>query len=249
MRAQLRSELFKQRTTRTTLGLLLSMVALIAAVVLLHVSSLRADALSTRDGELKVFGMGTTFGMIFASLLGAMSITGEIRSGMIRPTFLATPRRVRVIVAKLVASAMAGAAFGLIAEALAVGLGIAGLDSRGIHVAASGGDLAQLLIGGAAAAAAWAAIGVSAGALVRSQVGAAIGLVVWLLFAETTLTGSLPSLGKFLPGPSAGALAGAMLEQTPSYLLAPALGALLIAMYVAAAAAAGWIAATRRDVT
>jgi hypothetical protein len=74
-------------------------------------------------------------------------------------------------------------------------------------------------------------------------------LVVWLLFAEMTLIGSVPSLGKFLPGASAGALAGAMLEQTATYLLAPALGVLLIAAYAAAATATGLIATTRRDVT
>lgn len=249
MRAQLRAELFKQRTTRATLWLLLTMVALIAAVVLLHMFSLPAATLSTRQGELKVVGLGTTFGMIFASLLGATSITGEIRNGTIRPTFLATPNRLRVILAKVVASAIAGLAFGFVAEALAVGLGSAGLAARGIHAAASGTDLAQLLIGGAVAAAAWASIGVGVGALVRNQVGAAIGLVVWLLFAEMTLIGSVPALGRFLPGASAGALAGAMLEQTTTYLLAPALGALLIAAYIAVATATGLIATARRDVT
>ncbi len=248
MIAQLRSELLKQRSTRTNLGLLLSMVAIIAAVVLLHVVSLPAQDLRVREGQLKVFGLGTTFGMIFASLLGAMSVTNEIRYGMIRPTFLATPRRARVIAAKVTASAMAGAALGLLAEALAVGVGSAALVARGIHVAPTGGDFAQLLLGGAAAAALWAAIGVGVGAIVRNQVGAAIGLVVWQLFAEMTLIGTVPSVGKFLPGASAAALAGAMLAQTASYLLVPALGALLIAAYAAAATTAGVIATARRDV-
>jgi ABC-2 type transport system permease protein len=248
MSAQLRSELLKQRSTRTNLGLLLAMVSVIAAVVLLHVVSLPARDLSTREGQLKVFGLGTTFGMIFASLLGAMSITNEIRHGLIRPTFLATPKRARVIAAKVAASAMAGAGFGLLAEALAVGVGGAGLAARGIHIAPTAGAFAQLLVGGAAAAALWAAIGVSIGAIVRNQVGAAVGLVVWLLFAEMTLIGSVPSVGKFLPGASASALAGASLEQTASYLLNPALGALIIAAYAAAAAAAGLFATARRDI-
>jgi ABC-2 type transport system permease protein len=249
MSAQLRSELLKQRTTRTNLGLLLSMVALIAAVVLLHMLSLPTENLSGREGQLEVFGLGTTFGMIFGSLLGALSITNEFRHGTIRPTFLATSKRTRVIAAKVVASLIAGAAFGLLAEAIAIGVGCAGLVSRRIQITANAGDFGQLLVGGAAAAALWAAIGVGTGAIVRNQVGTAVGLVVWLLFAEMTLIGSLPSVGRFLPGASAAALAGAMLQHTATYLLAPAVGALLIAAYAATTTGVGMLATARRDVT
>lgn len=63
-----------------------------------------------------------------------------------------------------------------------------------------------------------------------------------------TLIGSLPAAGKFAPGASAGAIAGATLQQTSAYLLAPALGALMIVAYAAAAAAAGVITTARRDV-
>jgi ABC-2 type transport system permease protein len=245
---QLRSELLKLRTTRTNLWLFAAMVAIIAAVVLLHVVSLPKQALLAREGQLKVIGLGTTFGMIFAALLGALSITNEIRCGLIRPTFLASPRRSRVIAAKLVASVIGGAVFGVFAEAVAAGVGTTGLGSRGIAVAPTAGDLAQLLAGGAAAAAFLAAIGVSIGAIVRNQVGAAIGLVVWLLFAEMTLIGSVPSVGKFLPGAAAAALPGAMLQQTSTYLLAPALGGLLIAAYAVVAFGVGSFSTTRRDV-
>lgn len=247
MSAQLQCELFKQRTTRTSLGVLLAMVGLIAAVVLLHVLSLSAQELGSRDGQLKIFGMGTTFGMLFASLLGALSITAEIRHGMIRPTFLATPQRARVIFAKVTASAIAGAAFGLLAVALAIAAGSAGLAARSMHIAPSPGDFAQLLAGGALAAAAWAAIGVGVGAIVRNQVAALVGLVVWQLFIEQTLIGSVPSAARYAPGPGAGSLAGAILQQTSTYLLAPALGALVIVAYVAATIAAGSISTARRD--
>jgi ABC-2 type transport system permease protein len=249
MTAELRSELFKQRTTRTNLGLLVSMVALIAAVVLLHMVALPIQDLSGRQGQLKVLGLGTTFGMIFGSLVGALSITNEMRHGMIRPTFLATPRRGRVIGAKVAASLIAGAALGLLAETIAIGVGSAGLAARGIQIAPSSSDFAQLVIGGAAAAALWAVIGVGVGAIVRNQVGAAISLVVWLLFIEMTVVGAVPSIGKFLPGSSAASLAGAMLQQTATYLLAPAVGALLIVVYAVVATGAGFIATVLRDVT
>jgi ABC-type transport system involved in multi-copper enzyme maturation permease subunit len=246
--AVLRSELLKQRTTRTILQLPLWMVGLVALVVLLHVFSLDVATLTSRDGQLKVLGWGTSVGALFAALLGALSITGEIRHGTIRPTLLATPRRARVIIAKVAASALAGVAIGLLAEALTAGLESAGLATRGIHIALSTGDYVQLLAGGALSAALWAAIGVGVGAIVRNQVGAIVGLCVWLLLIETSLIGNVPGAGKFVPGASAGALAGAIQTQSASKLLTPALGALLLATYAAAATAAGLITTERRDI-
>jgi hypothetical protein len=224
MNAVLRSELLKQRTTRTILQLPLWMVGLVALVVLLHVFSLDAATLSSRDGQLKVLGWGTSVGALFAALLGALSITCEIRYGTIRPTFLATPRRARVIIAKVAASALAGLAIGLLAEALTAGLESAGLATRGIHIA------------------------VGVGAIVRNQVGAVVGLCVWLLLIETTLIGNVPGAGKFVPGAGAGALAGAIQTQSASKLLTPALGALLLAAYAGVATALGLITTERRDI-
>jgi ABC-type transport system involved in multi-copper enzyme maturation permease subunit len=246
--AVVRSELLKQRTTRTILQLPLWMIGLVALIVLLHVFSADLATLSHRDGQLKVLGWGTSVGALFAALLGALSITGEIRHGTIRPTFLATPRRGRVVTAKVAASAFAGIAIGVLAEALTAGLESGGLATRGIHIALGAGDYVQLVAGGAVSAALWAAIGVGVGAIVRNQVGAVVGLCVWLLLIETTLIGNVPGAGKFVPGAGAGALAGAIQTQSPSKLLSPALGALLLAAYAAAAVAAGLIAIERRDI-
>jgi ABC-2 type transport system permease protein len=247
--APLRSELLKQRTTRTTLLLLVWMVVLVVLVVALHVFSFSVDTLARRDNQLKVLGLGTSIGVLFAALLGAMSITAEIRHGTIRPTFLATPRRERVIAAKVAASALAAIGIGVLAQALTALVETAGLGARGVDIELDAGDYAQLVAGGAVAAALFGAIGVGVGAIVRNQVAAVVGLCVWLLFIEPILLGDLPTAGKFAPGASAGALAGAIQTQIASDLVAPALGALLLIAYAAAASAAGAIATVRRDVT
>jgi ABC-2 type transport system permease protein len=246
--AQLQSELFKLRTTRATLTVLLWMVGLILLVVLLHVFGLNATDLRKASNQPKVYGWGTSIGALFAALLGAISITGEIRTGMIRPTLLATPNRAVVIAAKVGAAALAGLLVGLVAEALVSGIASAGLKVRGIHITLSGGEFAQMLAGGAAAAALWAAIGTGVGAIVRSQVGAVVGLCVWLLLVESILIGDVPSAAKFSPGASAGALAGMLQNATGADLLAPAVGALLLVAYAAAATAAGLTATQRRDI-
>src|SRR5439155_17653978 len=133
----------KQRTTRTSLVLLVSMVGLILLLILLHVLSLSIEHASGVDGQLKIVGWGTSIGALFAALLGAMSITGEIRHGTIRPTFLATPKRARVIAAKLAAGALTGLAVGALAEALTAAIEAAGLAARGIHIELRAGEYAQ----------------------------------------------------------------------------------------------------------
>jgi ABC-2 type transport system permease protein len=247
--AQLRSELLKQRTTRTNVFVLLGMVGLVVLVVLLHVLSFGVEDLSRHDNQLKIAGLGTSIGALFAALIGAMSITAEFRHGTIRPTFLANPRRARVIAAKVAASALAGFAVGLIAEVLTAGVEAAGLAARGIHVELGGDDYAQLLAGGALGAGLFAAVGVGVGAIVRNQATAVVGLCVWLLFLEPLLLGDVPAAAKFAPGASAGAIAGAIQMQIADDLVAPALGVLLLVAYAALASAAGSIATTRRDVS
>jgi ABC-2 type transport system permease protein len=247
MRAQLRSELLKQRSTGSSLGLFAAMLALVLLAVLLHGLGLAAQNVDSRSEQLMVLGRGEFLGALFAGLLGALSITSEIRHGTIRPTFLVSPWRGRVVVAKVWASALLGAGFGLAASALAVGVGTAALRARGVDSALSGGDFALLLVGSVPAAALWAAIGVGVGAVVRQQVPSVVGISAWLLFVEGLLVGDVAGVadvGRFAPGAAAAAITG----QDPDTLLAPAIGLVLLAVYAAAAAVAGSLATVRRDV-
>lgn len=249
MRSQLRSELLKQRTTRTNLALAGWMIGLIVLIVSLHSFGFSIQKLAVHPDQLKIFGWGTGIGALFASLAGAMSVTSEFRYGTIRSSLLFTPNRGLLIAAKVTASVLAGLLVGLLAEALTAGLASAEFAIRGVPNTLSGGDVTQLLFGGAAAAALWAVIGTGVGAIVRSQVGAVIGLCVWLLLIESVLIGNAPTVAKFTPGASAGALAGAIQNVSTSGLLAPAVGALLLAGYAVAATAVGLGAFERRDIT
>jgi ABC-2 type transport system permease protein len=247
VRAQLRAELLKQRSTTTSLGLLAGMLSLVLFAVLVHGLGLPAENVSGGSDQLMVFGRGEFLGALFAALVGALSITSEFRHGTIRPTFLITPRRGRVVAAKVWASTLIGCAFGLAASALAAGVGAAALRLRGIDVRLDGGDYALLLAGGAGAAALWAAIGVGLGALLRNQVPTLVGICSWLLFVEGLLVGDIAGIsdvGRFAPG----ALGEAISGQDPDTLLAPGLAAVLLTVYAAAAAIAGSLSIARRDV-
>jgi ABC-2 type transport system permease protein len=247
--AQLRSELLKQRTTRTNLGLLSAVLGLVLLAVLLHGLGLPAGQIDSEQDQLMlVFGWGEKLGVVFGGLLGAMSLTSEIRHGTIRPTFLVTPRRSRVVIAKVLASVFVGAGFGLATTALAIAVGSAALGTRGIPNELDAGDFALFVGGGVAASALWAAIGVGLGAILRNQVPTLIGICAWLLFVEELLLGDLigaaGDIGQFAPGAAAAAISG----QDPDKLLAPAVGLVLLALYAATATAAGVFATDRRDV-
>jgi hypothetical protein len=75
-----------------------------------------------------------------------------------------------------------------------------------------------------------------------------VGLCVWLLLIEGLLFGDVPAVAKFVPGASAGALAGAVENMKATDLLAPGLGLVLLAAYAATSGVVGSVATRRRDV-
>ncbi len=249
MKGLLMAELLKLRTTRTTFGLAGAMAGLVSLLVVVHALALPSDD-ATFNTEMHVFGWGQ-LGALFSALLGALSITGEIRSGTIRPTFLATPDRRRVLFAKLAVCTAAGVVLGATAAGLTIGLGSAALAVRGMPIQLDGQDFAQLAAGSVLAAALWAPVGLGLGAIVRSQIGILIGLCVWVLFVENVLLGVLAEAVRFFPGAAAGAISGATLTgEMPSdpALLSPVLGGLLLLAYASAVMMAGVFATARRDV-
>lgn len=247
MTSLLRSELLKQSSTRTVVGLSAALLGLIVVAELLHAYGLPIDQLADPSRQLMVLGLGELLGVLFAALLGALSITAEIRYGTIRPTFLVTPKRGRVVAAKVATSVLIGALFGLVGGAVGVIVGSAALGGRGIDILIDSGDMTLLVVGATVAAALWAAIGVGIGALVRSQVPTMVGICAWLLFVEGLLvdaTGGLGEIGRNLPGAAAAAIGG----QGPDRLLAPAAGLALLVSYAAITAMIGAVATSHRDV-
>jgi hypothetical protein len=198
---------------------------------------------SSQD-QLGLLSVGSLSG-VFSALAGIMLITSEYRYGTIRPTFLVSPRRSRVLVAKLAAGLLAGLTFGVAGQALGFGIGIAILDARGIPYAPATGATALLLGGTLAASALWGAIGVGLGAILRNQVGAIIALLAWGFVVENLLFAFVPSVGRFAPVHAENGLFGL----TTKHLLSPAAGAATLIAWAAVLAAVGVVLAARRDVS
>jgi ABC-type transport system involved in multi-copper enzyme maturation permease subunit len=243
MIAQARAELLKIRSTRTTIGIVLGMIALILLFSLLSGLLTKAPNLTSTEDQRGVLGVGSLAG-VFSALAGIMLVTSEYRFGTIRPTFLFTPKRSRVVGAKLAAGLLAGILFGVVGEGLGFAIGYATITGRGLTYALSGGQTALLLLGTLAGIALWGALGVGVGVIVRNQVGAIIGLLAWGFVAENLLFAFVPSVGRFAPVHAQDALMGLT---TDHLLPAAAGGATLVAWTIAFSLAAVGLAA-RRDV-
>jgi len=234
MTDQLLAELRKMRSTRTNLGLLAGMVLLILLSVLLTGLVPEKVELAGLKNQYALLSAGTA-GALFAALIGVMAITSEFRHGTITPTFVFTPKRDRVVLAKVVASLLMGIVFGLAAIGLSLGVGYAILAIRDIPLELGTGHVMWLVLGTPAMTAAWVALGVGLGAMIRNQVFAVIGLIVWAMVIDNLLRGLISSIGGYTPvGASA-----ALVADPSDYVLAAAAGGLLMLGYVAAGFAAG----------
>ena len=241
---QIQAELLKIRSTRTTLGLVAGMVALIFLFALLTGLLTKAPHLTTAEDQRGLLAVGSTAGL-FSALAGVMLITSEYRHGTIRPTFLFDPRRSHLLAAKAIASLLAGVTFGVVGEALGFGIGYLTLTARGIPFALTGGQTALMVGGGLAAVALWAVIGTAVGAIVRSQVGTIVGLLAWGLIIDNLLFAFVPSVGRYSPNNAESALEGL----TTKHLLPATAGGAVLLAWAAALTIAGILTTARRDVT
>lgn len=248
MTLQIRAELLKLRSTRTTLGLVLGLVALVVFTVVIQlVASQFEDSgvprLEERDTQRTIFATGSV-ASLFAALVGVLAVTGEFRHGTIRPTLLFTPVRERVIAAKGLACALAGLVLGLLAAGLTLGITVAWFVIDDVSRGLGSGELAEIAAGTAVGALLWASIGVGVGAAVRNQVAAVVGTILWSMIPEPLLLALVPDVGRLMPVAAGDALSGAAGEE----LLPPLAGLVVLAAWAVALTAVGIAVTVRRDV-
>ncbi|HEX3724566.1 MAG TPA: hypothetical protein VHV31_17380 [Nitrolancea sp.] len=243
MIAQIRAEMLKIRTTRTTIGLVLGMIGLILLFTLLTGLLTHPSGFATRQDQRQLLSVGS-FAGVFSALAGVLLVTSEYRFGTIRPTMLFNPARSRVLASKFVVGALAGIAFGVLGEAIGWAIGFAILDARGISVVLSRGDILLLTLGGLAGVALWGAIGASLGAIIHNQVGGIITLLAWGLVVDNLLFSLVPSVGRFTPTRASDALMGLR----EHHLLAPGTGAIILIAWTGALAVLGIALSVRQDI-
>ena len=96
MIAQTKAELLKIRTTRTTIALILGMIALILIFTLLDGLLSHPSGLMGKENQRELLGV-SSLTAVFAALAGVLLVTSEYRYGTIRPTVLFNPARSHVL--------------------------------------------------------------------------------------------------------------------------------------------------------
>ena len=243
------SELLKLRTTRTArvlLTLAAAGTAALVAIVLLLAGRPGQPALGPDALRLLVLVPAQPL-TLAALVLGVLGMAGELRHGTATSTFLVTPKRGRVVAAKLAAAAVTGLAMAAASSAAVLAVGLPWLRAKGIEVAIADPRVAARVAGLAVAVALYAVLGTGLGALLRNQVAAVVvGLLWWSQGVERVLTGILhqPGLERWLPLGAASALTAPGDGTLPMWA-----GALVFAAYGLGLALLGGRLVARRDLT
>ncbi|HEX6497402.1 MAG TPA: ABC transporter permease [Micromonosporaceae bacterium] len=144
------------------------------------------EQLAARDdvaGEAaSIFTSGQYFGLLLVMLLAMLVITNEFFHQTATTTFLATPRRTRVITAKLITVALASVVFWALSLVMNLVAGSIYLDADGFSPHLGDWPVWRAILLNLMAYVIWAVFGVGLGVLIRSQIGAVVtGTVLYLV--------------------------------------------------------------------
>lgn len=247
-------EFRKVTTTRLWLWMLLAAASLTALYASLLIGfsgdpeTLTAP-LDSPAGQRTLFAVAAGGANTLVAVLAAIGLTGEFRHKTATATFLAAPRRGRVVLAKLVTYSVLGAGYALACLAVVTAIAVPWLASKDIELSLTSNGLPGTAAAVITDTAIFALVGVGLGALVRNQVATVVGLLIYRFVAEPVLTG-IPALSGwtiYLPGSASAALTRVSL--TTQEYLDPWQGGLLLAGYGLAFAIAGSWFSVRRDIT
>ncbi|MEP7024399.1 MAG: ABC transporter permease [Actinomycetota bacterium] len=246
----LRSEFTKIRSTRSTYWTLIAMIVVTVGFAVL--SSLGAishgsDAGPGFDATARSLD-GLFLGQLVIAVLGALTITSEYSTGMIRTSLTAIPRRGTIFAAKATAFAVVALGAGLVASFGSFFVGQAIMSSHHINATLGQPHVLRAVIGGGLFLAACGMLAYGLGVALR-YTAAGITAAIGMLFVLTILVAFLPQswqdhVNKWTP-----AIAGSQIWQahTDPTSLSAWTGFGVLCGYAAIAMIAGLILFRRRD--
>jgi ABC-2 type transport system permease protein len=256
----LRSEFTKIRSVRSTYWALAAMVIITIGISALlswgrvqdyasqpaFVQAHMAIRIRSRATEFSMFGL--ILGQLVIAVLGALTITSEYSTGMIRTSLSVMPRRETVYVAKALVFTVVALVAGLVTSFGSYFLGQAIFATHHLNSSLGQPGVLRAVIGGGLFLGACGLLSFGIGALLRHTAGA-ITASVALLFVLFVLSGFLPSswavhVDKWIPFN-----AGAAIWENLSgvNMFSPWVGFGVFCCYAAAAVIAGGIIFRTRD--
>jgi ABC-2 type transport system permease protein len=198
----LAGELIKVRTTRTALGFGLAAVLLVLAAVLISILTSDLESVQSKVDAVN-FGGGIAFVLL---VFGAVGSTGEFRHRTLAPAVLIAPDRLRLVIARIAAYSLTALVFAVAMAVVAFAVGLPLLAGEPGPQPTSA-EYVRVVAGGVLAVVLAAAIGVSFGTLVRNQVAAVVGILVWIMILEPLLMLLIKErASRYLLGPALGRL-------------------------------------------
>ena len=199
------------------------------------------------------------FGSKFAAIFGVVCASAEYQHRTITTSHLVSSGRPQLLVAKALFAAAVGAGYAVVCSLFAV-LGIlTGEPSSSEDL----GNTVGVVVVAMVVFALWSVLGVGLGALLASQLGAIVGLLLYLLFVEGVLSfaaklGGFDHFGDYLPGGAAAASLSTLASSSESGLgalfntaeqLPWGISLIIFFVYTALIYAAGMAVAQARDIT
>lgn len=269
MTAAIRAELRKFFTTRMWWGMAIAIfvAGVVFAVAFGFLYTIEPDP-NTPPGQgpptgtpeqiaSSVYTAGLGVGYLLTLTIGVMQIGSEYRHKTITSTFLAIPKRARVMAAKVVALLVIGAMYGIISLLGAVVAGAITLNARG-HEPFPGPEVYRSLALSLLVLGLWALIGLGAGILIPNQVAAlliSIG-VAWIVeplagFALSFWDWGRDHIVPYLPSQATNAIVSGVSQggDNAAKPLAWWAGALVLAAYAAVLAGLGSWRTVRSDIS
>ncbi len=195
----LQAEWVKARTLRSTWwNIALTVVLSIALSVLICIGVAVAGDVSEDEGvqaeALDITLSGHNLGTIVVMVLGIMLVTGEYANAVVRTTFTAEPRRLRVFAAKALVLAAVAAISGLVVAVVSFIVGRAILETGGVTATLSTPGAWRALFGVPLFFAGAALLAFVVAALVRNT-ALAITIVVVMYLVLPPLSTLVPRWG------------------------------------------------------
>jgi ABC-2 type transport system permease protein len=191
MTGLLRSEWTKIYSVRSTVWTLLTAVVVmlgLGAIISGATAGLGDRAALTDPTTVSL--AGAPFAAVVVASLGVLLISGEYRTGMIRTTLVAVPRRLRMLAAKTAVFAAVAFGVSLVMSFASFFVGQALLGEKATALDAPG--VLRSVVGCALYIAAGGLFGLALGTLVRHTAGGIVAVVL--------LTLVLPQMTALLPG-------------------------------------------------
>lgn len=253
----LRGEWIKLMSLRSTWWAMTSAAALMTLAAVAYAMSLdaTADDPVTAPGIEQMHGAeivasGLPFGMLIIAVMGALCITGEYSTGMIRSTLAAVPTRLPVLAAKALTLVVLAAAVALVSVTLSYLVTMAQLSQYDLVPALDDPGTWRVLGGSVYCLTAAALFSLGIGTLLRSTAATVtVALTVLLLLPGILSFVTLDwvqTIVSYLPLPASSALLTTGATDVPDAVSTHA-ALIVVAAYAVAPMVAAAVALRRRD--